>query len=172
MFVIENIPFLPVSYPVAHQEDIHSSIFGGADDAIEAGVDDHLFTDKTGESVDGFIFSIDTAVDIYIASEEANSCSSSVDNGVLFGMDATAELIALAMGDFEFISKAKTVFETILSFSRSSRVSCGNDLVASDNDSANRETEAGAPSSHFFSNVEIVSVFGNSFSFHRNFSNF
>ena len=172
MLVIENIPFLPISYPVADQEDIHSSIFGRTDDTIETGIDDHLFTDKTGESVDGFIFSIDTAIDIHVASEKAYSCSSSVNDGVLFGMDTTAELVALAMWYFKFVSKAKAVFKTILGFSGSPRVSCGNDLVASDDDGADQATEAGAPSGHFFGNVEIVFIFGNFLGFHKNFSSF
>jgi hypothetical protein len=172
MPVIDNIPFLPVPCPFAHQEDVDPTIFLGADDAIKAAVDDHFLTYKTGEGVDRFVFPVDAAEDIHIASQEANPRPGSVDNGVLFGVDAAAELVALAVGDFEFVSKTKSMFEAVLGFSWGSHVSRGDDLVIPDYDGTYRTTKAGAPSGYLFGNPEIVFIFGNSLCFHRNLSSF
>jgi len=151
--IIENISFLPILNPVIHSENFHFSIRSGADDAIKACIDNHLFADKTRKGVNRLFFSGDAAKDVYVASQDVHTCSGSVDNGVLFGMNAATQLVALAVRDIEFISQAKTMFKAIFGFSRSSNVSCGYDLVITDNDSAYRSAKTGAPVGYLIGNI-------------------
>jgi hypothetical protein len=66
--IIENIAFLPILGPVAHPENFHFTVCCRADHTVKAGIYDHFLANKTGECIYCFIFSENTAVDVYVAS--------------------------------------------------------------------------------------------------------
>jgi len=142
--VVNNIALLPFLYPISDLEDLHISVLCRADNPIEAGIDDHFFTDKAREGVYGLLGFVDTPKNIHISTEEADSSASGVDDGILFGVDASAELIAVTVGDVQFITEARAVFEAVFGFSRSPNISCGYDLVVPDDDGPDGAAEAGA----------------------------
>lgn len=98
LFVIHDIVFLPVSDPIIYQKDLHLLFFGRANDAFEARIDNHFFAYEAREGVDGLIFSWNTAVQIHVTTEKADTGAGCVDDGVLLGMDTPTEFIALSMG--------------------------------------------------------------------------
>ena len=88
--VIQNVGFLPVLNPIADAENFHLSVCGRADDTIKASIDDHFLADKTGEGVYRLVFSRNAAMDIHVTTQKADSGPGSIDDGILFGMDAPA----------------------------------------------------------------------------------
>ncbi len=159
MGVVEDIAFLPILDPVADLEGFHLSVGSGTDDADEAGVDQHLFTDKTGEGVYRLELSRSAAVNVHVASEEADSGPGSVDDRILFGVDASAEFIALAVGNIQLVPEAEAVFEAVFRFPWRSDVSGGDDLVVADDNRADRAAKTGASSGDFCGNSQIILVF-------------
>ena len=131
--------------------EVHT-VFSGADYTVNTGIDNHFLADITGESVYPFVFSSNTAVDVHIASQEADAGTGSIDDGVLFGMDAPAELVALAVWYFQLISQAEAMFEAVFGFPWRSHVSCGDYLVITDDDGSYGSTEAGASLSDLMRN--------------------
>jgi len=66
MAVIDDVFLLPILDPIAHPESFHLSVCGRADDAIQAGVDDHFFADKAGEGVYRLGFSRQAAENVHV----------------------------------------------------------------------------------------------------------
>ena len=150
LLIIDDVAFLPVLHPVFNAKDFHLSVCGRTDDALESGIDDHLLADEAGESVYRLRISRDAAVDVHRASEEADSGPGGVDDGVLLGMDAAAELIALAVGNVELIPEAEAVFKAVLGFPRRAHIAGGDDLVVFDDDCSYGAAKAGAAPRNFF----------------------
>jgi hypothetical protein len=143
VFVVNDIALLPIFDPICNTEDLHLAVCGRTDDPVDPRVDDHLFTDKTRERIDGRFLSVDLAIDIHVPAEKAHACTGSVDDGILFGVYTPTQLIPLAVGNVQFVSQAGSVLEAILCFSRGSYVSRGNDLIVPDDDRPDRTAEAG-----------------------------
>lgn len=124
LIVIENITFIPILNPITNPENLHFAVCCRADYTIEAGINNHFLADETGESVYWGIFSVNSAVDVNVASKQADASSGSVDDGILLGVNASTQFIPLAMGDVKLVSKAVPVFEAVLGFSWSSYITC------------------------------------------------
>ena len=106
LLVVYDISCLPILDPCGDAEYFHFSLDRRRNNTLDAGINDHFFADKTGNGVDGFPCSEDSAVDIHVAAEKAHAGTGSVDDGVLFGMNASAELVSLAVGDVELVPQA------------------------------------------------------------------
>jgi hypothetical protein len=167
LLVIDDVAFLPVLYPVLNAKDFRLSVSGRADDSVKAGIDQHFLADKAGEGVYRPRLSRDAAVDIHVASQDADSSPGGVDDGILFGMDAAAQLIALAVGNVELVPEAEAVFKAVLGFPRRPNVTGGDNLVILDDDRSYGAPKAGAAPCNFFGNAQIILVFGDSFRFHN-----
>ena len=172
MLVIDDIGFLPVFDPVLDPEDLILVICRGTNDAVDAGVDDHFFADKTGEGVDRLFFSIIAAVEVHVSPQQADTSPGGVDDGVLLGVDTPAELIALTVGDVELIAEANSVLIAVLGLPGRPPIACGDDLVVADNKGADRAAEAAGPPRDFLSNPQVIVILGYSLGFHANFSSF
>lgn len=158
MAVVDDISFSPFLHPVAHAESFHLSVCCGADDPVQAGVDDHLLADEAGERVYRLEFAGSAAVDVHISTQEADSGTGRIDDCVLLSMDAPAEFIALAVGNVQLVSEAGTMFKAVLCFPRRSHVPCGNDLVVADDDRPYGAAETSAAPGDFFSDAQIILV--------------
>jgi hypothetical protein len=110
MFVINNIFDLPVFDPILDPEYIHSAFLYGTDNPIQAAVDDHFFTNKTGKGIYGFSCCKVASEYVHVSTEKADSGSGSIDDSVLFGMHASAQLISLTVRDVKFVSQAESMF--------------------------------------------------------------
>jgi hypothetical protein len=150
VFIIYDIALLPVFYPVQDREDLEFSVGSGTDSSIQPRIYDHFLAYKTWESINVFLLVVDSSMYIDISPQKADSSSSSIDDGILFGMNAAAQLIALSMRNIQFIPEAGILLETISGLSGSADISRGNDLVITDNYGAYRSAEAGASLGNFF----------------------
>ena len=153
MLVVHDIVFLPVLDPISDQEDLYLSFLGGANDAIEASIDDHLLADEAGKSVKRFIFSQFAGVQIHVSAEKTDTGARSVDDGVLLRMNTPTQLIAVPMWNVQLIPQAIAMFETVFGFSWSTCVTCADDLVIANDDSPDGPAKTGAVKGDFSGNI-------------------
>jgi hypothetical protein len=149
MFVVNDVVFFPVLDPVIGAEFQYIAVFSRADDAFQSGVDDHFFADETRDGIDSFFLVNRCPVDIDIPAKKTDSRSCGVDDGILFGMYAPAEFIPVSVRYVEFVAEAGSVFKTGFGFPWGSDISCGYDLIITDDDGTDRATETRASFGHF-----------------------
>lgn len=106
MLVVDDVFFLPVFDPLKDAENHYFVLCSGTDHSIQAAVDDHFFTDETGDGVDGFRLTRGTAENVHVSAQEADSGPGGVDDGVLFSMHTAAELVSVSVRYVELIAEA------------------------------------------------------------------
>ena len=86
---------------------------------------------------------------------DLHSVVSSLNNGILLSMKATAEFVSLSRRDPLFLSKAARV-QTMLQPGRGPVITCRQDLLIFDEDSSNLPSQAGRPFGNEMSDVHEI----------------
>ena len=136
--------------PVLHVQNVVGRGSAADDDLRKTGVDDHPAAHRAGEQVGDQLARGDVAPGQIDRAADALAARGG-DDGVHLGVDAAAELIALAGGDAEPFADAVAEVDAVAAV-----VARGNDLVVADDERPGVRAAAGRTLQHGLRDVEVI----------------
>lgn len=144
-----------VEDPVLHVQNVVGRGGAADDDLRKTGVDDHPAAHRAGEQVRDQLARGDVAPGQIDRAADALAARGG-DDGVHLGVDAAAELIALAGGDAEPFADAVAEVDAVAAAARCAVVARGNDLVVADDERPGVRAAAGRTLQHGLRDVEVI----------------
>ena len=127
------------------------------DDGGDTGVDDHALAHHAGADVahDGAVLRVDAGL---IQRRAQHLIAGGGDDGVGFGMDRAAHLVALAAGDLQLFAHTKIQIGAVLTATGGAVVARCDDDVVLDDDGAVFFAQAGASLGDRLGDIKIIVV--------------
>ena len=141
--------------PVLHFD---GTVFGGGiadDDALDTGVDDQAAAHGAGGGVGDQLAVLGVAAG-HVQGGAQGVLTGGRNDAVGLGVDAAAQLVALAGGDVQCFAGAVFQIGAVLAATGGAVVAGGNDLVVLDDDGAVDAAQAGGPLQNGLGDIQIV----------------